>query len=171
MEGIRRPSRAPEGNPRSDAQLLKLRGAALGGLFAALCKGAGIDQSIKMEVALMRRMLLLSVALLFAAALSLPAARAGTEKGQDIEQEIANAKTAADHEKIAAFYEGEATAAEKDAEEHDRMAASYKKVGGALIGKLHLDQHCADISKRYREVAKNTRDLAAAHREMAKQAK
>jgi hypothetical protein len=116
-------------------------------------------------------MLLLPCALLVAGVLSLSAARALAEEGQDIEQEIANAKTAADHEKIASFYDGEAKSAESKADEHDRMAASYKKAGGGVIVKLHLDQHCADISKRYREVAKDARNLAAAHREMAKDAK
>jgi hypothetical protein len=115
--------------------------------------------------------MLSSVALIVVAVLSLSAAPARAEKGQDIEQEIANAKTAADHEKIASFYDGEAKAAESKAEEHDRMGASYQKTGGAVIEKLHLDRHCADISKRYRQVAKDARDLAAAHRQMAKDVK
>jgi hypothetical protein len=109
--------------------------------------------------------------LLVAAGLSLAPGRARAESGQDIEQEIANAKTAADHEKIASFYDGEAKSAESKADEHDRMAASYKKAGGAVVEKLHLDQHCATISKQYREVAKDARDLAAAHRQMAKDVK
>ncbi len=117
-----------------------------------------------------RKKILLPVALLVAAALALPAARAFAQKGREIEQAIADAKTAADHESIAAFYEGEAKSAEKKADSHDRMAANYKKAGGGVIEKLHLDQHCADIAKRFREVAKDARDLAAAHRQMAKDA-
>jgi len=120
----------------------------------------------------MRKMTLLPVALLIvSAAFALPVARAFADKAPDVEQEIANAKTAADHEKIASFYDAEAKSAESKADDHDRMAASYKKVGGGVIEKLHLDQHCADISKRYREVAKDARDLAEAHRQMAKDVK
>ncbi|MET0151300.1 MAG: hypothetical protein ABW298_01660 [Candidatus Binatia bacterium] len=50
-------------------------------------------------------------------------------------------------------------------------ATSYKKAGGGVIEKLHLDQHCAAISKQYREVANDARELAAAHRQMAKDVK
>lgn len=106
---------------------------------------------------------------LLVAALSLPAVRALAEKPAGIEQLIAAAKTAADHENIAALYEGEAKSAEKKADKHQLLADAYKKVGGGAIEKLHLDQHCADLVKRYRDVAQVARGLAEAHRQMAKE--
>lgn len=92
------------------------------------------------------------------------------EEGE-IGKMIASAKTAADHEAIAAEYEKGATAAKADSERHTAMAEAYKKVGGALIEKQHLDTHCAGLAKLYAKIAKENETLAKAHRAMAKDAK
>jgi hypothetical protein len=78
---------------------------------------------------------------------------------------IAIAKTAADHEAIAAQYGQEAATAKEEAARHDRMGASYT---GALKDKVHLDEHCRVIANRYREQAKDLDALAEAHRAQAK---
>ncbi len=88
-----------------------------------------------------------------------------------MEQMISSAKTAADHEAIAVQYDREAAAARAQAAEHRKMAESYKKVGGSLVEKLHLDQHCEKLAKSYDEAAQQSEALAKAHREMAKQVK
>lgn len=84
---------------------------------------------------------------------------------------IGSAKTAADHEAIAKHYEAEATAAKAKAAEHRNMAEGYKKLGGALIEKLHFDQHCETLAKNYDGAAKEYEALAKAHRDMAKMPK
>jgi len=89
----------------------------------------------------------------------------------DLEKMIGSAKTAADHEAIAAVYEkqaGEATAA---AAKHTAMGGEYKKLGGALIEKQHIDAHCAKLANLYKRVAKENEAIAAAHKAMAKEAK
>lgn len=94
-------------------------------------------------------------------------ARAGSE--MSIDQQIATAKTAADHEAIAAYFDKQAAAAKAEAKAHAAMAEAYKKVGGAATAKLHLDKHCDKIEASYEAVAKQNEELANAHRAMAKE--
>ena len=51
------------------------------------------------------------------------------------------------------------------------LGAAYKKVGGAVVEKLQLDQHCEKLAKSFRKAAKEAKALAEAHRQMAKEAK
>jgi len=88
--------------------------------------------------------------------------------GEKIEKKIAAAKTAADHEAIAAHYEKEAKTAEAKAKYHAEMGAAYKKTGGALIEKQHADQHCDAIKAAYEAIAKENAALAEGHRAQAK---
>ena len=81
---------------------------------------------------------------------------------------IAAAKTPADHVKLATHYEQEAKAARAKSEEHRAMAEAYRKAGGALIEKLHFDQHCDALSKSYATMADELEALAKAEREAAK---
>jgi hypothetical protein len=92
-------------------------------------------------------------------------------RAADIEAKIAAAKTAADHEEIANWYDDQAKAAEAKAEEHRKMGEAYKRAPGPFgKTKLHFHQHCETLVKSYTAEAKEYRALAAAHREMAKKA-
>ena len=86
----------------------------------------------------------------------------------DLSSQITAAKTAADHEALAAGYEKQAAEAEATAAAHDKMAASYKGLGKA--GQIH-ESHCARIAKRERENATDLKALADAERTAAKAAK
>jgi hypothetical protein len=86
---------------------------------------------------------------------------------------IAKAKTAADHEAIAAYYDKEATAADAKAAEHKKMAETYTKLRpdhpASLQGHLKpLPAHCEAEAKYYEGIATENRALATAHRKMAK---
>lgn len=96
--------------------------------------------------------------------------RSGVPAGEEaaMEKMISSAKTAADHEAIAAEYESESAAAKVKAVEHRKMAESYRQQGGAAIAKLHLDEHCERLANSYEKAAKESADLAKAHRDMAK---
>jgi hypothetical protein len=99
-----------------------------------------------------------------------PGARA--EEHDDMAMMIDNAKTAADHEKLAKHYDMEAADAKKQAELHRKMEKSYSV--GPVAGKgtpTPLPQHCAALAKHYEEAAKEYAALAAAHRQMAKETK
>jgi len=92
------------------------------------------------------------------------------EDGKNIEQMITEAKTPADHEAIAAYYDQEAKAAHQKHEEHLKLKASYEKIPH-LASKTGLPGHCNTIATDYQKTAKEYEALAKAHRDMAKHAK
>ena len=100
-----------------------------------------------------------------------PATTLSAGEEADLDKMISSAKTAADHEAIAAEYDRMAKAANEEAAKHVEMGAAYKKLGGALIAKQHIDTHCDALVKLYKKVAKENEALAEVHREMAKKAK
>ncbi len=87
----------------------------------------------------------------------------------DIAAKIEAAKTPADHEAIAAYYEGEAAEMRAKVEMHRKMGADYKKL--PHNNKIHFDQHCDSLSRNFTAAAKEYDALAKAHHEMAKAAK
>jgi len=117
------------------------------------------------------RMLLAAGAVALVTALSVPALAADAAQPADIEKMIASAKTPADHEAIAAYYDKQAAEARAKAEEHRRMGEDYKRGGGALAEKTHFHEHCEALTRSYNQAAKDYEALAAAHRDMAKKAK
>ena len=111
------------------------------------------------------------VALLVLPLLRASAVFAGEQ--DDMATMIAKAKTAADHEAIAAQYDKQAAEAKKEADRHRKMEKSYT-VGTSAGGKVTptpLPQHCAALAKHYDSIAQEDTTLAAAHRDMAKAAK
>jgi tRNA-dihydrouridine synthase len=90
---------------------------------------------------------------------------------ENIEEMLGSAKTAADHEAIAAHYEKEAAAAKEKAELHKRMLAIIKKQGGPAIAKWHMDRHCERLIKQFEDSAQMYTEMAQAHREIAKDLK
>jgi hypothetical protein len=111
------------------------------------------------------------LAIVLAAGMLAPASTISAGEEADLEKMISSAKTAADHEAIATEYERQAAAAKEEAAMHVEMGVAYKKVGGALIAKQHLDTHCDNLADLYRKIAKEDEALAKAHEVMAKEAK
>ena len=83
-------------------------------------------------------------------------------------QQIAAAKTPAEHEAIAAAYEQEAARLEAKAQEHDAMARSYRSAwsGSKGTNAAAMSAHCLKLATRYREAAEENRAMAAEHRKM-----
>ena len=85
-----------------------------------------------------------------------PRAAVATEH-EDIAAMVANAKTPADHEAIAAYYDKQAAAARAEAEKHRKMADTYRG-GSPLVrkgaGGVPLPQHCINLAKDYDEAVK-----------------
>ena len=98
---------------------------------------------------------------------SLPVGSA--EEGKNIEQMITEAKTPADHEAIAAYYEKEAQDAHKKHAEHQKMEEWYKK--NPALNKSGFGTHCDIIAANYDKTAKEYEALAKLHKDMAKSAK
>jgi hypothetical protein len=108
------------------------------------------------------------VVIALGAVLSLAGTRILAAEDFDLDKAIATAKTPADHEAIAAYFDKEAAEAQAKADNHAKMEDAYKKLGTALVEKQHLDQHCDRLSAAYAQAAKENRALAKAHRDMAK---
>jgi hypothetical protein len=87
----------------------------------------------------------------------------------NIEQMIEQAKTPADHEALAAYYEKEAQAAKQKYEQHKKMEAAYSKIP-SVKEKSNLLSHCDTLAKDYERMATQYEVLAQVHREMAKAA-
>ena len=78
----------------------------------------------------------------------------------NLTESMQNAKTPADHEAIAAYYDQEAAEAEKKAALHRRSASNLKPVGMANM--------CNGLAEYWDKVATQDKELASAHRAMAK---
>lgn len=82
-------------------------------------------------------------------------------------EQIAAAKTAADHEAIAAAYDQEAARLEAKAKDHEKMSLAYASAGSKKgMDSAAMRAHCAKLAKQYSEAAKENRELAKEHRAM-----
>lgn len=106
--------------------------------------------------------------LLFALAWVVPGPATAAD---DITSMLSNAKTAADDEAIAAYYDKQAAGAKENAELHTRMLAIVKQQDGPGIAKWHMDTHCEGLIRQYKAAAKMYAEMAHAYREMAKMMK
>jgi hypothetical protein len=92
----------------------------------------------------------------------------------DTAAKVTAAKTAADHEALAAQYEKQAAAAKAEAAVHRRMGEAYKgsaTATGKTSGVSSMPQHCESIAKSFDEQAKMYDAMAATERELAKAGK
>ena len=107
----------------------------------------------------------LAAALVVLAVALLPgrvAAQQATVTSENLNQMIAKAKTPADHEAIAAYYDGEAAENEKMVKLHRASENIYTKTTNVL--------HCKALIRSYQQAAEQDKALAAWHRAMAKKA-
>ena len=110
---------------------------------------------------------MLSIAGLFLiAAAIVPTIQAGAKQpavtDDNLNQMITSAKTPADHEAIAVYYDTEAAENEKKASLHGRNKNMYSKAD--------FSAHCNALIRDYQHAAQQDKALAAFHREMAKKA-
>jgi hypothetical protein len=121
----------------------------------------------------MRRVtIFLALILVLFAAGTLPTIRAGAQQAvvtdDNLDQMIASAKTPAEHDAIAAFYEQQATDAKKKAELHRNTAETYRKL--KISKPVGMAEMCDGIAAMWAKIAADNSRLAEAHREMAKEA-
>jgi len=90
------------------------------------------------------------------------------QEGKSIDQMIAEAKTPADHETIATYYDREGQAAHEKQVQHQKMGAMYAKRAKAgpkrIAGSV---AHCMAIAGQFEYIAKEYEALAQMHRTMA----
>lgn len=89
---------------------------------------------------------------------------------------IATANSPTHHLKLAQHYKAEADRLDAEAKDHDELAAAYRKTStwqaSAAKGPMRPDTpaHCEYFAKSVREAANATREMAAQHEQMAKDA-
>ena len=103
-------------------------------------------------------------------AASLPGMRAAAQAtavtADNLDQMITSAKTPADHEAIAAFYDQEAAGAKSKAELHRKAAETYRKL--KISKPVYMAEMCDGIAAGFQKTATDAEKLAKMHREMAK---
>jgi hypothetical protein len=120
----------------------------------------------------MKRVTMLLAAGLILLAATVPAIRAiaqpTTVTGDNLEQMITTAKTPADHDAIAAFFDQEAAGARNKAGLHRRTAEGYRKL--KIPKPVYMAEMCDGIAEGFEKSATDAENLAKMHREMAKSA-
>ena len=86
-------------------------------------------------------------------------------------QRIESARTQADHESLAAYYDREAAAARASAAQHRKMATTYQGNIGGGRGGANMASHCNEIVRNQEAIATEYEAMAATHRQMGKEAK
>ena len=110
---------------------------------------------------------LLAAGVFLLAATTLPTMRAVAQEDHvvtdaNLNQKVKNAKTAGDHEMIAEYYDKEAADNAQKVQLHLSMRNVYFKGP--------MPAHCYYLAKAYQQAADQDKALAAAQRQMAKQA-
>jgi hypothetical protein len=121
------------------------------------------------------RLWALGTLILLATVIPALAEHQGMLKSAEVKALVVNAKTPADHQKLAGHFTAMAEKHDAEANEHEALAAEYTKRPTGHEVKHPMSGETADHCKYYaehcRKAAKEMRALAAAHREMAKSAK
>ena len=131
---------------------------------------------MKQELATWKRATASSVVLavlMVVTAIQAPAAEPkGMLPAQQVKALVANAKTPADHMKLARHYAAMAEKHEADAAEHEALAAQYTRnpQPGASKHPMGPDtaEHCKYYAEHCRKAAMEMRAMSTAHEEMAK---
>jgi hypothetical protein len=97
-------------------------------------------------------------------------ASAPSAPSADMLQRIESARTPADHEALAAYYDREAAAARAMASTHRKMAISYQRSLSGGRGGASMPAHCNAIARNQEAVAVEFDAMAAAHRQIGQQA-
>ena len=83
----------------------------------------------------------------------------------EIPASIANATTAAEHQRIAAYFAEKAASYDAEAAWHEKMAFSYAaRPKGDLAA---MQSHCRSLKEQFDNAARDARTLEQAHRQLA----
>ena len=90
----------------------------------------------------------------------------------DMGQAVQNAKTPADHEALAKYYDQAAKEMQSKVQEHQKMYEKYQDES-QYYGRQGLDMEsmCQGLIRAYEQATKENLNMAASHRKMATEAK
>lgn len=83
----------------------------------------------------------------------------------DMPATIVNASTAADHQKIAEYFEQKARSYDAEAAQHDLLARAY--INRTRGDPASMTSHCRALRDQFAAAAKEARALAVEHRQVA----
>ncbi len=89
----------------------------------------------------------------------------------EVKKLVATAETKAEHDRIAKYFDAEATRYEAEAKQHAELAGIYQKSTPPAKSPFQNFNHCDSLSKSLQKAADDARALAAEHRQMANEAK
>jgi hypothetical protein len=89
---------------------------------------------------------------------------------EQVKELIGSARTAADHERLAAYYQDEAARLQAEQRDHNEQAAEYlKNPSSHPVPKYPtMGQHCRELADYYGQAAKKATELASMHEELAR---
>lgn len=87
--------------------------------------------------------------------------------GADIALMVARAKTPADHEALASYFEKEAADSRSKAAFHARLSHLYN----ASHPDWKLARHCEEVSQSFNEISEQDSALATEHRKLSEESK
>ncbi len=94
---------------------------------------------------------------------------------QELKTLVANAKNAQDHERLARHFDAKAIQLEAESKEHRELAAQYKANPTIHESKHPMSAetagHCTYFADDLHKASERARQMAASHRQMAKQIK
>ena len=83
-----------------------------------------------------------------------------------IPEVIANAKTAADHQRIADYFAQKAASYEAEAKIHETMPQSYRRNTVRSETNASMIAHCRELQKQLNAASQEAKALEQAHREL-----
>lgn len=92
-------------------------------------------------------------------------------KPDESDELIMDAKSKADHERLATYFEQQAQALQAKVERHQKLAEDYEKSGSYEKVKGFMLQHCNAMIRSYRAAAEESLALARMHRQLAAEAR
>lgn len=98
-------------------------------------------------------------------ALATLAACSSVPSASDIPASITNASTPADHQRIADYFTQKAANYEREAAWHEKMAIAYANRPKGDLPSMIV--HCRSVRDQLNNAAKESRQLADAHRQLA----
>jgi hypothetical protein len=111
-----------------------------------------------------------AISLLIVAALS-GCAGLSTAPSPALQQQTEAARSRADHEALAKYYDAEIAKARTSAAEHRQVARTYQASPAIVRGGGSMSAHCNAIAGSYGGIAAQFEGMACSHRQMAEQAK
>lgn len=115
---------------------------------------------------------IVGILLTFAAAVPLakPAAHQENLTRKELKALIASAKTAADHQRIAAYYRAKARQLEVKHREHEEDLAEYYRNPSRYLSKYPtMGDHCRGLATYYKMAAERATTLAQMHERLAQE--